>query len=84
MAISSCQYFLLKTSISQFQQKSTDAAVTLDSVKAAINAWRETKKSASEKMPTILWNQILALLETTPFQALKNWTTLSADCIVSW
>ena len=54
------------TSISQFQQKSTDAAVTLDSVKAAINAWRETKKSASEKMPTILWDQILALLETAP------------------
>ncbi len=54
------------TLISQFQQKSTDAAVTLDSVKAAINAWRETKKSASEKMPTILWDQILALLETAP------------------
>jgi hypothetical protein len=54
------------TSISQFQQKSTDAAVTLDSVKAAINAWRETKKSASEKMPTILWDKILALLETAP------------------
>jgi len=54
------------TSISQFQQKSTDATVTLDSVKAAINAWRETKKSASEKMPTILWDQILALLETAP------------------
>lgn len=52
------------TSISQFQQKSTEVAVTLDSVKAAINAWRETKKSASEKMPTILWDQILALLET--------------------
>lgn len=54
------------TSISQFQQKSTEVAVTLDSVKAAINAWRETKKSASEKMPTILWDQILALLETAP------------------
>ena len=54
------------TSISQFQQKSTEVAVTLDSVKAAINAWRETKKTASEKMPTILWDQILALLETAP------------------
>ena len=54
------------TSISQFQQKSTEVPVTLDSVKAAINAWRETKKSASEKMPTILWDQILALLETAP------------------
>jgi hypothetical protein len=54
------------TSISQFQQKSIDAAVTLDSVKAAINAWRETKKSASEKIPTILWDQILTLLETAP------------------
>jgi hypothetical protein len=32
------------TSISQFQQKSTAVSVTLDSVKAAINAWRETKK----------------------------------------
>ena len=52
------------TSISQFQQKSIDAAVTLDSVKAAINAWRETKKSASEKMPTILWDQIHALLHS--------------------
>ena len=52
------------TSINQFQQKSTEVAVTLDSVKAAINAWRETKKTASEKMPTILWDQILALLET--------------------
>ena len=54
------------TSISQFQQKSTEVAVTLDSVKAAINAWRETKKTAGEKMPTILWDQILALLETAP------------------
>ena len=50
------------TSISQFQQKSTEVAVTLDSVKAAINAWRATKKSASEKMPTILWDQILGFL----------------------
>ena len=54
------------TSHARFQQKSTEVAVTLDSVKAAINAWRETKKSASEKMPTILWDQILALLETAP------------------
>ena len=54
------------TSISQFQQKSTEVAVTLDSVKTAINAWRETKKTAGEKMPTILWDQILALLETAP------------------
>jgi len=54
------------TSISQFQQKSTGVVVTLDSVKAAINAWRETKKSSSEKMPITLWDQILALLETAP------------------
>ena len=42
------------------------AVVTLDSVKAAINAWRETKKTASEKMPITLWDQILTLLETAP------------------
>jgi len=54
------------TPISRLQPGLTKVAVTLDSVKAAINAWRETKKSASEKMPTILWDQILALLETAP------------------
>ena len=54
------------TSISQFQQKSTAVAVTLDGVQAAINAWRETKKAANEKMPTTLWDQIIALLETAP------------------
>jgi hypothetical protein len=49
------------SSISQFQQKSTTAAVTLDSVQAAINACRETTKAANEKkLPTILWDQILA------------------------
>ena len=42
------------------------AVVTLDSVKAAINAWRETKKTAGEKMPITLWDQILTLLETAP------------------
>ena len=50
------------TSIGQFQQKSTEVAGTLDSVKAAINAWRETKKSSSEKIPTILYK--LNLLST--------------------
>lgn len=54
------------TSISQFQQKTTEVAVTLDSVKAAINAWRETKKTSSERMPITLWDQILTLLETAP------------------
>jgi len=54
------------TPITRFQLGLTESAVTLDSVKAAINAWRETKKSSSEKMPITLWDQILTLLETAP------------------
>ena len=54
------------TPISRLQSGLTEGAITLDSVKAAINAWRETKKTPSEKMPTMLWDQILKLLETAP------------------
>ena len=54
------------TPINRFQPGLTEGAITLDSVKATINAWRETKKTSSEKMPTTLWDQILKLLETAP------------------
>jgi len=54
------------TPITRLQPGLPEGAVTLDSVKAAINAWRETKKTSSEKMPITLWDQILTLLETAP------------------
>lgn len=54
------------TSINPFQSGLTDNAVTLNSVKAAINAWRKTKNTSSEKIPATLWDQILHLLETAP------------------
>jgi len=54
------------TAISRLQPKLVEDDITLDSVKAAINAWRETKKTSSEKMPITLWDQILTLLETAP------------------
>jgi hypothetical protein len=54
------------TPITRLQAGLPEGAVTLDSVKAAINAWRETKKTSSEKMPITLWDQILTLLETAP------------------
>jgi len=54
------------TPITRLQLGLPEGAVTLDSVKAAINAWRETKKTSSEKMPITLWDQILTLLETAP------------------
>lgn len=54
------------TPISRLQPVLTEGAVTLNSVKAAISAWRETKKTSSEKMPITLWDQILTLLETAP------------------
>ena len=54
------------TPITRLQPGLPGGAVTLDSVKAAINAWRETKKTSSEKMPITLWDQILTLLETAP------------------
>ena len=54
------------TPISRLQPRLTENPITLDSVKAAINNWRETKKTSSEKMPTTLWDQILTLLETSP------------------
>ena len=54
------------TPISRLQPRLTENAITLDSVKVAINAWRETKKTSSERMPITLWDQILTLLETAP------------------
>lgn len=54
------------TPISRLQPRLTESAITLDSVKAAINKWRETKKTSSEKMPITLWDQILTLLKTAP------------------
>ena len=40
--------------------------LTLVSVGAAINAWRETRKRANEKMPDYLWDQVLNLIQTEP------------------
>ncbi len=54
------------TPISRLQPGLTKGAVTLDSVKVTIKAWRETKRNPSEKMPTTIWDQILTLLETAP------------------
>ena len=54
------------TPISRRQPRLTESAITLDSVKVSINAWRETKKTSSERMPITLWDQILTLLETAP------------------
>ena len=54
------------TPINRLKPGLTKGAVTLDSVKVAINAWRETKKNPSEKMPITVWDQILTLLETAP------------------
>ena len=54
------------TPISRLQPRLTESAITLDSVKATINKWRETKKTSSEKIPITLWDQILTLLETAP------------------
>lgn len=38
--------------------------VTLVSVNEAINAWRQTRKKANEKMPDHLWDQVFILLKT--------------------
>lgn len=40
--------------------------LTLVSVGAAINAWRQTRKRANEKMPDYLWDQVLTLIQTEP------------------
>jgi hypothetical protein len=38
--------------------------VTLVSVSAAINTWRQTRKRTNEKMPVYLWDQVLMLLQS--------------------
>jgi hypothetical protein len=47
-------------------QPSQATSVTLDSVRAALDAWRGTKKIRSEKIPASLWDQIFILFRTEP------------------